>query len=643
MSEVAPPPEGPTDPENRAHAIATTALPSDLEEAWQGLATVAKGSKDPILLVDGDGRILAATGLLPGSSADTLVGRSLPELATTDTPDILTAAIRDAISPRLTHRMDLALPTRKDHLAWYQASISPVEGRDGSQAALVRLQTVTARRKEEARLRRSERLMMDTQDVAHLGTWEWDISEPHATWSEELYHIYGLDPGQHTPTYQDYLTRVHPDDRARVKEATERVFNELEPYSHDERIIRTDGEIRYLHTWAQPVLDEGGNLIRLLGVCQDITDRQRAEAALQASEARFRAIFEEADLGILQLSSDGDLLRINPAFHRILDRPERSLEGLAFTELVHPEDLANHGEELSSLLAGQTSSGHLELRLLDRDLNPVWTRTVLSWVHPGEDQAPFVVAMVEDVTAQKQAKEALIAQAEELARSNEELERFTYITSHDLKEPLRMVASYVQLLERRYHEALDEEADQYIAYAVEGVQRMNSLLDDLLAYSRADVEPGDRDAVDLEDVLEAALERLASSIEESQAQVTSAGLPTVQGNHGQLVHLFQNLTSNALKFRQETPPIVRLEAEQEGDAWHIQVVDNGIGVEPEHRERIFEIFQRLHARQRYPGTGVGLAICRKIVERHGGRLWVTDRADGMPGSVFHITLPAGVA
>lgn len=643
MSEALPPSDEGRDATRTAPATEITPLATPTQEAWEGLAFLTRGTNDPILLVDAKGTILAATRGAGRWRREELVDRSILELATADRPELLAAAIGDAVSPRLTHRLDLRIAKGQDQVAWYQAIISPIPAEAETAAALVRLQDVSARRKEEARLRRSERLMMDTQDVAHLGTWEWDISEPHATWSEELYHIYGLDPGHHTPTYQDYLTRVHPDDRARVKAATERVFTELEPYSHDERIIRTDGEIRYLHTWAQPVLDEQGNLVRLLGVCQDITDRKRTEAALEASEARFRAIFDDAGSGILQLSPKGQLLTMNPAFTELLDRPAEALEGLAFSELIHPEDLEHHAEEIEAFFTDGSGSAHLELRLLDRDLRPVWTRTVLSWVHPGEDLAPFPVAMVEDVTAQKTAEAALTEQAEELARSNEELERFTYITSHDLKEPLRMVASYVQLLSRRYEGNLDEQADQYIAYAVEGVQRMNSLLDDLLAYSRADAQPPPMEPVDLEEVLDATLARLASPIEANAAQVTTGSLPTVRGNQSQLVHLFQNLIGNALKFKGQDPPAVEVRAEGEEGVWHIQVIDNGIGVEPEHRERIFEIFKRLNPRERYPGTGVGLAICRKIAERHGGELWVTDRPDGRPGAAFHLTLPASPA
>ncbi|NUO99534.1 MAG: HAMP domain-containing protein [Nonomuraea sp.] len=230
-------------------------------------------------------------------------------------------------------------------------------------------------------------------------------------------------------------------------------------------------------------------------------------------------------------------------------------------------------------------------------------------------------------------------QAEELRRSNGELEQFAYVASHDLQEPLRKVASFTQMLEQRYGQELDERARQYIHYAVDGAKRMQLLINDLLDFSRVGRVSGERVTTDSGEVLNRALENLSAKIDDSGAVVTHDGLPLVKGNRLQLTQLFQNLVENALKFRSDDPPRVHVEAKRAGDMWEFSCSDNGIGVEPKYADRIFLIFQRLHPRDVYPGTGIGLALCRKIVEYHGGQLWL-DGSAGDRGATFRWTLPA---
>ena len=234
-------------------------------------------------------------------------------------------------------------------------------------------------------------------------------------------------------------------------------------------------------------------------------------------------------------------------------------------------------------------------------------------------------------------REQLEAQALELSRSNAELEQFAYVASHDLQEPLRKVASFCQALERRYHGQLDERADQYIEFAVDGAKRMQVLINDLLAFSRVGRSGRELEPVALDEVLAQAQSSLARTLEQAGASVHADALPVVRGERSLLVSLFQNLIGNAVKFRGAESPVVRLQARRDGSQWLFSCVDNGIGVDPEYADRIFVIFQRLHTKEAYPGTGIGLAMCRKIVEYHGGRMWLD--VDSHPGATFRFPLP----
>jgi signal transduction histidine kinase len=235
------------------------------------------------------------------------------------------------------------------------------------------------------------------------------------------------------------------------------------------------------------------------------------------------------------------------------------------------------------------------------------------------------------------ARQDLEISVTELGRSNAELQQFAYVASHDLQEPLRMVSSYTQLLGRRYKGKLDADADEFIAFAVDGAMRMQKLIQDLLAYSRVSTGGQQFEPASIETVLNYALANVANAVKESQALVTHDPLPTVPGDERQLVQLFQNLLSNAVKFRGEQPPRIHVSARRNQGEWLFSVHDNGIGLDPQFADRIFVIFQRLHNREEFPGTGIGLAICKKIVERHGGRMWVESEPG--KGATFWFTIP----
>ena len=255
------------------------------------------------------------------------------------------------------------------------------------------------------------------------------------------------------------------------------------------------------------------------------------------------------------------------------------------------------------------------------------------------DGQKCVVAIVRDVSDRRRLEGDLQRLVAELKRSNEELEQFAYIASHDLQEPLRVVSGYTQLLKRRYTGKLDSEAEEYIDFTVEGVKRMQALINDLLAYARLTTRGREFKPTDLGQLTKQVIMYLAPVIDEAKATVEVAHLPTVLGDASQLTQVIQNILSNALKFRSnERPLCIKISSVRKLDDWIISVEDNGIGIAPEYRDRIFVAFQRLHTRDHYPGNGIGLAICKKIIERHHGRIWVESAPTH--GTIFHFTLPA---
>ncbi len=252
-----------------------------------------------------------------------------------------------------------------------------------------------------------------------------------------------------------------------------------------------------------------------------------------------------------------------------------------------------------------------------------------------EEEVRTLNAGLERRVAERTA--ALAERARELTRSNTELQQFAYVASHDLQEPLRMVASFTQLLAKRYRDKLDDDARDFINYAVDGATRMQTLISDLLFYSRVGTQGKAFETTRCDALMERVLDSLKIVIKETGAVITRDPLPTILGDPAQIGQLFQNLLTNAMKFHGDGAPRIRISVEQDGSNWKISVSDNGIGIQPEHADRIFVIFQRLHTKTEYPGTGIGLAICKKIVERHGGRIWVEATPGG--GSTFCFTLP----
>ena len=373
-------------------------------------------------------------------------------------------------------------------------------------------------------------------------------------------------------------------------------------------------------------------LILLLTVLL-VTRSRRAEWI----DGRARLLLDLAPATLLLLDDHGLVRRTHPAGAPVLGRSVGAVRGRALTELVAP---ASRGEFADLIAAAHRSSGTVsrELRGVRRDGSEVGIELHLR--RGNVLGRPMTAVYLRDLSEREQLVDALASRAAELARSNRDLEQFAYVASHDLQEPIRMVGSFTELLHQRYGTTLNAEATEFLQFARQGATRMRELVDALLAYSRIDRRGEPFERVALDPIVDAALLNLREAVRSSGATIDRTPLPEVDGDATQLRQLFQNLLANAIKFRGPAPPRITIRSVPDGPGWRISVADDGIGIPPEAHERIFAIFQRLHTREEYEGSGIGLAVCKRVVERHGGRIWVESSGRPGEGATFQFTLPA---
>lgn len=377
----------------------------------------------------------------------------------------------------------------------------------------------------------------------------------------------------------------------------------------------------------------------LAAQCSRVWENVRLRDSLRESEERYRIVADHTFDWEFWLSPEGRIRYISPSAAAITGYPAQVDQDIAdfLRQVVHPDDLEARLTHVQEELRDQRP-GEMEFRIIRADGEVRWIHHVCRAMYDPQGRFLGSRGSNRDVTKRKRTEDELQRTAEELARSNKDLEQFAYVASHDLQEPLRMVAGYLELLADRYRGKLDEKADKYINYAVDGAIRMSGLIQDLLAYSRVHTRGEKMRETSMEEALEIALKSLAPAIEESGAMIHHDPLPLVRADRTQLYQLFQNLIGNALKFRSaEVRPEVRIGVLREEARWLVSIADNGIGFDDRYQEKMFLIFQRLHSRAQFPGTGMGLAICKRIIERHGGQIWANSRPG--QGATIYFTLP----
>ena len=471
---------------------------------------------------------------------------------------------------------------------------------------------IQQRKRAEGALRESEARFRTIFEESPIGKALTGTDGRFITVNHSLSEMLGYSQAELTSTSSAAI--IHPDDLDSSRETLRSlVTGERDTSRVEERYIHRDGRTVWADVSTFLLRDQDGRPLHFITHVQDITERKRAEEEIRRL-ARFPA---ENPYPVLRLNHDGIILYANQASTTVLQEWRCSIGDRApdpWPDTIR-EVLADQSRRSFDLKCGDLTYSF--------SVGPV-------------PESRYVNLYASDISDRKRAEDTLKQTLAELERSNQELEQFAYVASHDLQEPLRMVSSYTQLLARRYQDRLDQDAKEFIDFAVDGATRMQRLIQDLLTYSRVTTRGIRLVPTDAAAALRDALGNLQAVIQETGARVTHGELPTVLADATQLVQVFQNLVGNAIKFHGDAAPRVHVAATPKDDEWVFTVADNGIGIDPQYFDRIFVIFQRLHPGHRYPGTGIGLALCSRIVQRHGGRLWV-ESAPGR-GSTFYFTL-----
>ena len=449
-----------------------------------------------------------------------------------------------------------------------------------------------------------------------------------------------------------WTSRIHPNDAPRIFANLPKLF-ESGHHVHEYRFQHKNGQYRWMHDELKLIRDEAGEPLEIVGFWIDITEQKLSEIilqqqtkALQDAHQRLRFHVENSPLAVVEWDREFRVQSWSKQAEKIFGWKAHEVRGKRSTDwqFIEDEDIELVKCNMSKLLDGSASSIVYQNRNVTKNGSVVYCQWYESVLLDECGNLVSILSLVQDITEQKETEAALVNNAEllrvlneELVQSNRDLEQFAYVASHDLQEPLRTINSYTQLLARKYQGSLDAKADKYINYIVEGTTRMQQLINDLLEFSRVGRNGKPLQPTACDGVISQVLDHLKIAIAQNNAVVTYESLPTVIGDRTQLIQLFQNLIGNGIKFRGEKPPQVHISATHQGNEWVFTVRDNGIGIESEYFDRIFTIFQRLCSRYEYSGNGIGLAICKKIVERHGGHIWV-DSELGV-GTSFNFTIP----
>lgn len=476
--------------------------------------------------------------------------------------------------------------------------------------------------------------------------WDWDLTTDTVYWGKGLENLFGHSVEELQKSHTSWIENIHPEDRERVLEKVDfTVRSKKRNWSDEYRFRKANGEYAYVADKGL-VIRKDGQPVRMIGAMQDVTISKEQVNEIFRMQQNLNSLINNTTDLIWSIDQDLRIITANKSFKTTVENLTGKTvnEGDDILDGFYDEELKDRWRERYKRALGGEGF-NVEESVHD----PVSDRTMHSIIsfNPIMDTSgniSGVACFAKDVTKLKTSKQkqqelniALQKRAEELAASNTELEHFAYVASHDLQEPLRMVSSFLELLEKKYNHQLDDTAKTYISFATNGAAQMKKLILDLLEYSRVGTLKEDNADTDMNEVVQTVLEILKNKIREADAVVEVENLPVLPNtSKTQMLQLMQNLLSNALKYHGEEKPKVKICAAREDGQWVFSVKDNGIGIDPKFQEKVFIIFQRLHNKKEYSGTGIGLSICKKIVERHGGKIWVESGSG--EGSTFYFSI-----
>lgn len=489
-------------------------------------------------------------------------------------------------------------------------------------------QDISDRKQAEKELRELNSAMQNAVE----GISRLDIGGRYVNVNRAYAHKCGYKPQEMLG--REWQITVHPDDVEMLILAYQEMLTSGK-VEVEARGVRKNGSFFYKQLTMVKACDEQGTFNGHHCFMKDITERKLTERALQESEFKYRQIVELAEEGIWVIDGNARTTYANRAMARMLSYSELEMFGRSLFDFMEAGEKQKALDNVERRKQG-ISEKH-EFKFKTKDGKDIWTYMSTNPVMDEKGNLLSCCALVYNITDRKKSDQQMLQLTEDLKRSNQELEQFAYVASHDLQEPLRAVTSYTQLLAQRYQGNLDAKADKYINHIIDGASRMQQLINDLLAYSRLGTQGKKFELADCNAAVQQSLRNLQIAIAEKKAAIACDEMPTVMADESQLVQLFQNLIANSIKFCRQDIPLIDIAARRRENEWLFYVRDNGIGIDPEYADRIFIIFQRLHGRREYPGTGIGLAMCKRIVERHGGRIWVESQEG--KGATFCFTIP----
>jgi len=604
----------------------------ELELAGTYNRSLIEASVDPFVTIGPDGKITDVN-----NSTETVTGYTRDEIIGTDFSDYFTepekarVGYKQVFQEGLVRNYELEIKHKDGHLTpvVYNASVYK-NGYGEVIGVFAAARDITERKRNEKEIKIASNynrslIEASIDPLVTIGpdgkiTDVNNSSEAVTGFSRE--ELIGTD-------FSDYFTE--PD---KARDGYKQVFQEGFVRNYPLNIQNKNGHTTPVLYNASVYRDEDGEVIGVFAAARDITERKKAGRELKLAVKYNRSLIDASLDPLVTIGPDGKITDVNNSTEAVTGYSREQIIGTDFSDYFTEPEMAKEGYQ-KVFREGFVRDYELKIKHKNGHITPVLYNA--SVYHDDNGEVIGVFAAARDITERKKAEEMLKLNISELARSNAELEQFAYVSSHDLQEPLRMIGSYLQLLERRYQGQLDDKADKYIHFAVDGAARMQHLINDLLEFSRVTTRAKELEVTDVESVYNQVLINLEVSIKENNVVITHDPLPVVMADDIQLTQVFQNLISNAIKFRGEDDPKIHIGVVRKSDQWLFSVKDNGIGIDSKHKDRIFEVFKRLHKRRDYPGTGIGLSICKKIVERHSGDIWVESEL-GL-GSVFYFTLP----